>query len=187
MKKNCKTKKIYGIIRNKNGTSFPLIVAVTLVLTMIFCGISEYMRLMIVAQGVRDAVQFAVIATINDNYDDVYHGVREGYAAGYRPVSAAAWEPSVDYGDIYARLDQTLGLRAVGGQRVKYAGEAVEYRLSGLTVEIKNAPLAPSNPAAANFLADATLRLEVPVSFAGKILPPMRIDLKVQARYMPLF
>ena len=37
---------------------------------------SEYFRLLIVAQGVRDAVQEAVISTVNDNYDDVYHGVR---------------------------------------------------------------------------------------------------------------
>ena len=31
--------------------------------------------------GVRDAVQEAVISTVNDNYDDVYHGVREATPA----------------------------------------------------------------------------------------------------------
>ncbi|NPV89730.1 MAG: hypothetical protein HPY50_03000 [Firmicutes bacterium] len=183
-----KARKTYGIIRNKWGTSFPLTVAVTLVLAILLCGASEYMRLMIIASGVRDAVQSAIISTVNDNYDDVYHGVREGYAGGYQPVGGSSWEDSLDYGDIYAYLDNTLGLQKSGGYHVKYAGEAVEFRLSGLSVDIRNAPLAPSDPAGTQgFLADATIRLEVPVSFAGKILPPMRINPRVQARYMPLF
>lgn len=70
--------KIKRILKDKSGSGFPLIIAVTLSLVIVFTGISEYFRLMIVAQGVRDAVQTAVISTVNDNYDDVYHGVREG-------------------------------------------------------------------------------------------------------------
>ena len=180
-------RKIYGIIRNKKGTSFPLIVAVTLALVIIFCGISEYIRLMIIAQGVRDAVQSAVISTVNDSYDDVYHGVREGYSGAYQP-SVDDFEESLDYGDIYGRLDQLLGLRSEDGYHVKYAGNVVEFRLSGLSVDLKNMPFAPANPDnSKGFLADATIRLEVPISFGGKSLPPMKINLKVQAKYMPLF
>lgn len=180
-------RKLSGIIRNKKGSSFPLIVAVALALVIILCGISEYMRLMIIASGVRDAVQSAIISTVTDNYDDVYHGVREGYSGGYMP-SNSSWADSIDYGDIYGRLDQTLGLRTESGCHVKYADETVEFKLFGLSVDIRNAPLAPSDPdSAQSFLADAMIRLEVPVSFGGKSLPPMSINLKVQARYMPLF
>jgi len=91
--------KLKRILTDKKGSSFPLIVAVTLCLVMIFTGISEYFRLIIIAQGVRDAVQDAVISTVNDNYDDVYHGVREGYSGGYQPI-ADDFEESLDYGDI---------------------------------------------------------------------------------------
>lgn len=164
-----------------------MIVAVALALVIILCGISEYMRLMIIASGVRDAVQSAVISTVNDNYDDVYHGAREGYSGCYKPVGSS-WTDSIDYGDIYGRLDQALGLRTENGYHVKYAGDTVEFRLSGLSVDIHNAPLAPSDPQNAQaFLADASILLEVPVSFGGKSLPPMRINLKMQAKYMPLF
>jgi hypothetical protein len=181
------TGKICDIIRSKKGTSFPLIVAVTLALVIIFVGISEYIRLVIVAQGVRDAVQSAVISTVNDSYDDVYHGVREGYSGAYQP-SAENFSESLDYGDMYSRLDQLLGLRRENGYHVKYAGNAVEFRLSALSVSLKNMPLAPANPDnSKGFLADAIIRLEVPVSFGGKSLPPMTINLKVQAKYMPLF
>lgn len=179
--------KFYDIIKNRKGSSFPLIVAVTLALIIVFCGISEYLRLMIIAQGVRDAVQSAITSTVSDNYDDVYHGVREGYSGAYQP-SADSFAESLDYGDIYGRLDQVLGLSNEGGYHVKYSGDAMEFRLSGLSVDIRNAPLAPSSPSGTQkFLADAVIRLEVPVSFGGKSLPPMTINLKVQAEYMPLF
>lgn len=62
-----------------------MILAIVLVLLMLFCAIAEFSRLWIIAQGVKEAAQQAVISTINDNYDDVYHAVREGYAAGWYP------------------------------------------------------------------------------------------------------
>jgi len=56
--------KIKRIFKDKNGSGFPLIIAITLSLLIVFTGISEYFRLMIVAQGVRDALQAAVISTV---------------------------------------------------------------------------------------------------------------------------
>lgn len=90
--------RLREILRDRKGNGFPLAIAITLALVIIFCGISEYIRLLIIAQGVRDAVQTAVISTVNDNYDDVYHGVREGYSGGYQPM-AGDFEESLDYAD----------------------------------------------------------------------------------------
>lgn len=87
--------RLRQILKDRGGSSFPLIVAITLALVMIFAAISEYQRLLIVAQGVRDAVEDAVISAVNDNYDDVYHGVREGYSGGYQPV-AGDFQESLD-------------------------------------------------------------------------------------------
>jgi hypothetical protein len=179
--------RICDILRSKRGSSFPLIVAVTLAILIVFCGIAETIRLMIVSQGVRDAVQSAVISTINDNYDNVFHGVREGYSGAYQ-TSADDFEESLDYGDIYGRLDQLLGLRQENGYHVKYAGDGMEFRLSGLSVDLENMPLAPASPDnSRGLLADALIRLEVPVSFGGKSLSPMVINLRVKAKYMPIF
>lgn len=179
--------KICVILKSKKGTSFPLIIAAALVMVILLCGASEYIRLVIIAQGVRDAVQSAVISTVNDNYDDVYHGVREGYAGAYMPL-ADEFEDSPDYGDIYGQLDHLLGLSYTNGYHAKYIGEALEFRLSDLSVHLTNMPLAPENPDnSKGFLADANIRLEVPVRFGGKLLPPMVINLKTQAKYMPLF
>ena len=179
--------RLCQILKDRSGSSFPLIVAITLALVMIFAAVSEYQRLLIVAQGVRDAVEDAVISAVNDNYDDVYHGVREGYSGGYQPM-AGDFEESLDYGDIYGRLEDILGLSYRGGRRVKLTSQGkTEFRVWGLDVSIRNAPLASGDHAGRRFVADCEIELEVPVSFGGQLLPPMRITVRTSAGYTPRF
>lgn len=175
----------HPLLRGKRGDGFPLTIAVTLCLILIFCGISEYFRVTIIAQGVRDAVQQSVISTVNDNFDDVYHSVREGYAAGYFPTDDESWEESLDTGNIYAQLALTLGLTATGDGYASYAGNELEYIISNLVVTLSNNGLASGE--SEGYLADATLVLEVPSSFAGTVLPSLQIQLRVQAKYIPKF
>ena len=180
-------RRIKRILAGKRGSSFPLIVAVTLALALIFCGVSEYFRLIVIAQGVRDAVQSAVISTVNDNYDEIYHGIREGYSGAYQPT-AGDFEESLDYGDIYGRLDKLLSLSASGGYHEKRNSDGkLEFRIWSLSVDIENAPLASGDQAPNRFQADGTVKLEVPVSFAGELLPPMRITVKTSAGFIPRF
>lgn len=184
-------KKICKLLQDRKASSFPLAIAVTLTLVILFCGVSEYLRLQIIAAGVRDAVEDAIISTVNDNYYGVYHGVREGYSGNYLPDGGGAWEAAVNEGDIYSFLDLTLGTQEADGRHVKYAGDggnALEFAIDSLSVSVRNAPLAPSDPQnAARFEADAVIRLEVPVRFGGKLLPSMHITLKVQAGYIEVF
>lgn len=133
-----KIKKIDGIIRR---SSFLSDCCRCLGLVMMLCCISEYMRLMIVASAVWDAVQSAIISTANGNYDDAYHSVRESYAGCYQPVGSF-WEGSVD---------NTLGLQKSGGHHVKYARSG-GIQVSVRSVDIRNAPLAPSDPAGSQAL-----------------------------------
>ena len=180
-------KKMKSILKNKAGSSVPLTVAITLALVIIFAGISEYLRLLIVAQGVRDAVQAAVISTVVENYYDVYHGVREGYSGGYQPMGGD-FDESLDYGDIYGRLDNILGLQSSGYYHEKRTSDGkLELKVWSLDVDIRNAPFASGDQASDRFEADSTIMLEVPVSFGGKLLPPMRIQVKTSAGYTPRF
>lgn len=48
-----------------------MILAIVLVLLMLFCAIAEYSRIWIISQGVKEAMQQAVLSAVNDNYDDV--------------------------------------------------------------------------------------------------------------------
>lgn len=179
------------LLKDRRGVSFPLVIGVTLALIIILCGVSEYFRLQIIAAGVKESVEDAIISTVNDNYAGVYHGVREGYSGGYMPDGESSWETAVSEGDIYTYLDGTIGTELSGGRHIKYAGEsgnAMEFAIDSLSVSIRNAPLAPSDPRnAQRFEADAVIRLEVPVRFGGRLLPSMHITLKVQAGYIEVF
>lgn len=63
----------------------------------------------------------------------------------------------------------------------------MEFRVWGLDVEIRNAPFASGDSAGDRFVADCEIELEVPVSFGGELLPPMRMTVKVSAGYAPRF
>lgn len=174
-------------LKDKSGLAYPLAIAIILILLMFMCVLMEFFRLNIIATGVRNAMQDAIVTTVNDNYSNVYHGVREGYSGGYEPFRSS-FAYTVDEGDIYSYLDKTLGTENQNGTHVKYAMNVVEYSISDLEVTIRNAPLAPSSPEnAQSFEADAVILLEVPVQFIGEFLPPMRITLKVQAGYIEIF
>lgn len=180
-------RKLIRCVRDQRGMAFPLVIAMTLALLLLLCVLMEFFRLSLIASGVKEALQDAVVTVVNDNYANVYHGVREGYSGGYY-TEGYGFEEAVDTGDVYYHLDETLGTRTENGTRVKYAGGVLEYRITGLDVEIRNAPLAPSDPQnAQRFEADAEIWLEVPVRFAGKTLPAMKMRLKVQAGYIEVF
>ena len=170
----------HRFLRRHPGEGTPMILAIVLVLLMLFCTVAEFSRVWIIAQGVKEAAQQAVISTINDNYDDVYHSVREGYAAGWFPEGDGEWFESIDAGDIYGNLSYILGLTTDGEGYMKYAGNELEYTLPDLSVHISNNAIASGR--SEGYLATATLHLEVPTRFAGRVLPPVSLNLQVQAK-----
>ena len=173
------------LFRSRSGEGYPMVIAVTLCLLMLFMVIAEYFRVNIIVQGVRDAVQQAVIATVNENYDDVYHSVREGYAAGWYPDGTGRWDESVDTGDVYGQLASTLGLENTGSGYQKISNGNVEYTISGLSVELSNNAL--SSGQSKGYTAAVEIRLEVPVRFLGNLLPAAEMMLYTEAKYVPVF
>lgn len=169
------------ILKNKDGNVAIQAVVVMLVLLLLFSVISEYLRLHIIAKGVRDSVQSAVISVATQNYDEVYNGLREGYSGGYA-LYDDSWVSRIDEGAVMNELTMLLGLSF--GQ--KYVGGELEYELSDLEVNILNVPLAPSSNND-RFEAEVYVTLSVPISFGWEEVPPMVIQLKVNAGYTPKF
>ena len=180
--------KIKKILRCKKAMSYPLVIAIALAIVIISCAAFEYMRLMLIAQGVRDGVQSAIISVSTGNYSDVYSSLREGYSGGY-VNEGSGFNEQINTGDVYARLAGLLGLQKEGSHYVKYVdGGVIEYRVSNLNITITNAPFAPTDrDGSQRFQAEATIFLEVPLSFGWGHLPPMRINLNVKAGWTPKF
>lgn len=175
----------HRFFRRHPGEGTPMILAIVLVLLMLFCTVAEFSRVWIIAQGVKEAAQQAVISTINDNYDDVYHAVREGYAAGWYPDGTGRWDESVDTGDVYGQLVSTLGLENTGSGYQKLSNGNVEYTISGLSVELSNNAL--SSGQSKGYTAAVEIHLEVPVRFLGTLLPAAEMTLHTEAKYVPVF
>ena len=171
--------------KNRPGEGTPMILAIVLVLLMLFCAVAEYSHIWIISQGVKEATQQAVLSTVNDNYDDVYHAVREGYAAGWSPDDSGGWDQSVDEGNVYAQLSRILGLTSNGDGYEKYTAGQLEFSISDLTVEIRNNALASGQ--SAGYTAVAELELTVPIRFLGIAFPPAQLTLHTEAKYIPLF
>ncbi len=175
------------IFTNKQGGSFPLVIATTLILFLLMTVIFQFFRLVIIGQGVRDSLQTAAVSTVTENYANVYHAAREGYAAGYLPA-ADSFAESIHYGDIYAKLKNVLGLSGANGTYTKTtANGQTEFTLSGLQVDVRNVPLRSGDNPDRRFEIDASILLEVPISFAGETLPPMRVRIHTTAGYTPKF
>lgn len=168
--------------RTAEGT--PMTLAIVLVLLMLFCGVSEFLRIWLTAQGVKEAAQQAVISVVNDNYNEVYPAVREGYAAGCEP-NGGDWLLTVDTGDVYGTLSQTLGLEKSGEKYVKYANDKAEYAISNLSVTVSNNALQSGETD--GYAATAEFDLELPLGFFGSISKTIRLRIHTAAEYIPKF
>jgi len=80
------------IIKDKQGSAAIFAIVIILCLILLFTVASEYLRLQIIASGVRDALQSSIIAVATENYDEVYNGLREGYTGGYQLDETDRWE-----------------------------------------------------------------------------------------------
>ena len=179
--------KICRRLRSKKGfSSAPWAVVLTLVSLMLFVVLWQFARLVTISAGVKDAVQSAVISTSVGNYGNVYDGIREGYSGGY-VYSGSSWKSTVSTGDIYGRLDGLLGLKSQNGKHSKTGSDGIEYSVYGLSVEVENAEFAPTSGNIPQFSATSSITLEVPLSFCGDVLPPMKIQLCVKSKYTPKF
>ena len=106
---------------NNKGNATVLAVAVCMSLILIMCVIFEYIQMLVICNGIKNAVQSATVSVVVANYDDAYSQLREGYSGGYTYIDSAFTE-TIDTGNIYARLDELLALTEDGDKHTKYNG-----------------------------------------------------------------
>ena len=55
------------LLTGQEGSMAPAAVAAAIAMLFIILGVSEYMRLVITAAGIKDAMESAVVSVVNDN------------------------------------------------------------------------------------------------------------------------
>lgn len=176
------TKKVKTLFCDRSGNAYPMTVAFVIVLLLLMLVITEWLRLYVIAFGVKDAFEEAIISVVTENYNETYHCVREGYAGGYEPVGGGFYA-SVDYGDIRGRLGSLLGMRADGESLVKDVNGNAEFTVSGIVVTVNNTGIRSGG----EFSAEGELHLVIPVWFNGREVLSVPVDLKVKARMREKF
>ena len=68
---------------NNKGNATILAAVICLVIVMIMCAASEYMNMLIISNGIKSALESAVLSSVVGNYDEAYSQLREGYSGGY--------------------------------------------------------------------------------------------------------
>ena len=171
--------RMKSILKDRSGSTVIIIPLLVLGLLIFGTVMWEHSRLNIVAQGSRDAVQAAITQACTEQYDQLYTGLREGYSGGYK-LQSSNWTENVDLININAKIDAKLGT----SNGTKTNNGKMEYKISDMSVQLHNAPLAPGDPdSAKQFSGTATYTLTVPLSFGWSALPPMVVQQKVIAGY----
>lgn len=156
---------------DRRGSGVVTAAGVVFLLLFFSCALMEYSRLQSTAAHTRDALQAAVVEACTEQNAGLYDGVREGYSGGYKR-SGGNWAESLSSTDIYDRLDKSLGTEKSGDAVVKYAGSDVNFRLSGLSAQMTNAPFAPDGKDTGQLTCTAEVELEVPWMFHWDGVPP---------------
>lgn len=174
------------LLKDNKGNATVLAVAVSLAVIMLMCVVFEYLQMLIITEGIKQAVQSSVISAVGENYDDAYSQLREGYSGGYK-YHDDEFSESIDTWDIYGRLDHLLGLTTEENKHIKYRDDGtVEYIISNLQVEFENTDFAQDDNRK-NLNATIYTDIEIPVRFGGRELIPIKYTMKVKSAYTPKF
>ncbi len=169
--------RLKRILSDKSGAMGVMTIGIILILMMLSSVIYEFFRLQITAQGVKDALQDALVSVCNENYYPTYSGTRQAHSGAY-VNDGTQWLPSYLTGDIYSELDSILGTEESGGLHSFSKSGKTIYTLSGLVVSVTNVPMAADDNSVM-FSLTAVMQVSVPLSFGVEGLPPMTAAIRV--------
>jgi len=162
------------------------VVLTIMLMTFFLSAIMENQRCYIIAQNVDEALQAATNMVGVENMHNASKGLREGNSGAYRydPFSDN-WDTNIMTSQIKEEIKNSLGLSSKDSKLSLQTSKGIEYMLSDITITYENARLAGSNSKTLTFVTSA--KLEIPLTFMGEALPPIKLNRKVKTTYMNKF
>lgn len=180
------TAQLKRLWNDQRGSGMILAAGLAILLFLGAAAVIESLRMNGTAQKIRSEVQAATVECCAEQYNNVYDGIREGYSGGYS-FSGGHWSDALSPADVYARINADAGTKQEGNSVVKYAGTSVDYRLSGLSAQITNAPFAPDGTNNNQLTCTAEVDVEVPLLLHWSGIPPMHSHITIKSGYSPKF
>lgn len=169
-----------------DGSGYIFTCVIVVVMFMFFFLIFEYLHVWVVATDVQKKVSSAVVSVSQDNYENIYACGREGYTGAFL-FDGESWNISISPGDVYSKLKVSLGVVQAGNAYVRKAGAATDYTISGLAITAKGSRFRSAGVTSENFEAFTTFSLEIPMSFMGEEMVPLKLKMKSKSNYSTKF
>ena len=182
-----------NIIKDKSGAGNELYTVIFfLVFFIIALFVIEYARALIIAKGIRDAAQTAVITAATDNWDNTFKARREGYSGAWHKRwnqdEAAAFTERIGRHDIASIMNGIIGSSDAGGFNQKRDSDGrIEFRYRVTDVIWRHQGLRPGDPLSMNFEATVYIHIQIPWGFNWDDRTPIDMNIRVKAVYMPKF
>lgn len=173
------------------GMSIPMVAVLLLILLMLFCAMYEYLRVVSIVMQLDQAVELSVQGVATENWDEVYQGVREGYAGTYTKAELTDdWEEVMNKEQILAQMKKMIDFKVDGNTWAKEdaAGEVLfSLKPKDTTVKITNTQLAANEGDA--LTVETTNTITVPWRFLGAMFnaPPIVVERVTISGYTPKF
>ncbi|MBR1453083.1 MAG: hypothetical protein IJ593_00330 [Lachnospiraceae bacterium] len=132
---------------------------------------------------VKDAMNEATVYVANENYDDIYKSLRDGYTGGYKTEAKYIFRDHRDYADIVTRLVDILDVETDGSEFIKNENDVEYYKFYDVDVKITNTGLLQQKKF---YNIDMYLVLEIPMQIS-KISIPLKVNLHSKAEWHPKY
>jgi len=99
--------------------SIPMVAGLLLILLMLFCAVYEYLRVVSIIIQLDHAVEQSIQGVAMENWDEVYQGIREGYAGTYTKAELTDdWEEVMNKEQILAQMKKMIEFKVAGALAV---------------------------------------------------------------------
>lgn len=170
------------ILSDKKGAVTVQTMVIVFGIMIVFSIAFQFIRVSIVASGVRDTMRNDVIDAVDANYNNAFDGMREGNSDAYSADNA--WAECADSSSVVSGVVSFLGLTSNGSAYVKEDDGTTQYSISGIAVNLQNPPMGTDD---IKLNIRATYTLSVPVSLFLIRLPQLSLPQSVNAGFQQKF
>ena len=178
--------------KSDRGNMTPYVIVLIFVFMMLMAGVWEYLRIYSVLAQVDQSVITAVEGVAQENWKEIYQGVREGYAGAFsREDLIKDWEEVINRKRITEQMKEMIDFEEDGLLLSKLDGEGkLIFSIKPDAMEISVINTEISDEEGNSLVVEAVNEVELPFMFLSGIfedIPPITFERTTRCRYVPKF
>lgn len=178
------------MIKRDKGSMAPLACAAIIVILILGVAFFELFKMYAVAAQIDHAVELSVQGVAKENWENIYQGIREGYAGAYtKDKLSDDWKEVINREQILLQMKKMIDFDEEGSEWVKKDDQGrivFSLKPEETTVKIINTNLAAKEGDA--LLVETTNRITIPWFFLSSFnMPPIQYERKTVCGYTPKF